>query len=115
MVQMHGDRIDLLRTIDFVPDGYDLMPGMGSVLDEVRGIMAVDARMRIRVAVRGHAAGRGRRPGADLGMARAQAIEGWLVEHGIDEARVELAALPGAGEPTVEITILDRTPEPEEE
>jgi outer membrane protein OmpA-like peptidoglycan-associated protein len=130
-IRVWRDRIDLNRPLEFEDNGERLLPTSSAVLEELRSALAVDTRMRLRVEVRASAVGaaaggghpRGRRGGAgatvqrgrDLGPGRARAIARWLAEHGIDEARIETEGLPPEqGEPEVRITIVDRTPLPDE-
>lgn len=93
-IRVEGSTITLMRDIDFQAGEATLVPSDGPILDEIAGVMALDATAaRWRVSVRPSRASR-RDDGAALALERARAIVSALVLRDVPEERLEAAAAP---------------------
>ena len=92
---LRGSRIELLDPIEFKPGTAELVPSEENeaVLTAVLGVMLKLPEGR-RLRIEGHTDNRGA-PAASMSLsaARAAAAAKWLVEHGIDRARISSEGL----------------------
>ena len=79
-------------TVPFAQGGSDLSPGAERVLAEVLRSDAIDEGWP--VVLRGHTdSGGDDRANLRASRARAEAVAAWLVEHGVDDDRIEVIAM----------------------
>jgi OmpA-OmpF porin, OOP family len=94
---LHGDRIDLFDPVEFKPGTAEIVASKDTeaVLTAVLSVMLKLPEGR-KLRIEGHTDTRGD-PGMNrqLGAARAAAVAKWLVEHGIDRARVSSEGIGG--------------------
>jgi len=81
--------IFILQRVEFATDRDVILERSYPVLEEVRSILAANRQIR-RVRIEGHTDDRGRdAANLDLSRRRAGSVMRWLVERGIDRARLE--------------------------
>ncbi len=98
LVEVRGDRIDILERIEFELASAKLKPESDAVLSAVLEVLTAHPEIR-RVEVQGHTDSRGRRAkNRELSRARADAVVAWLVGHGVAAARLKAAGF-GADRP----------------
>src|SRR5690606_4292778 len=81
-------QIRILQRVEFATDRDVILPTSMPVLQEVRGVLAVNRAILV-VRVEGHTDDRGRdAANMDLSARRARSVARWLVENGIDASRL---------------------------
>ena len=87
-VQAEGT-IQILDRVEFATNRDVILERSQPVLDAVRQVLATSPQIR-RIAIEGHTDDRGRDDrNLDLSQRRALSVLHWLVEHGIEEGRLE--------------------------
>ncbi|MCB9596209.1 MAG: OmpA family protein [Sandaracinaceae bacterium] len=82
-------QIRILQRVEFATNQDRILSRSAPVLEDVRAVLAANPQLA-RVRVEGHTDDRGRdEHNRDLSARRARSVMRWLVEHGIDAARVE--------------------------
>ncbi len=81
-----SSEIQILKTVQFGPDGDAIPPAAHAVLDEIVRLLQANREIA-HIVVEGHASNREKHP-ADLSDRRASAVRAYLVAHGVDGARL---------------------------
>ncbi len=88
-IKLQADRIELFENVLFVPGEATIIEDSWPLLEEIQSLLAEHAEI-VKVEVAGHTDDQGDdASNLKLSEARAAAVMAWLVEHGIDEARLE--------------------------
>ena len=88
-VRVEESQIVILQRIEFEYDSDRLRSSAFPILEEVRGVLAVNRQIR-RIRIEGHTDSQGTDDyNMDLSQRRAESVVRWLVEHGIDASRME--------------------------
>ena len=88
-IRVEAAQIVILQRIEFEFDSDVLRPSAFPILDEVRGVLAVNQQIR-RIRVEGHTDSQGADDyNMDLSQRRAESVRRWLVEHGIEMGRMD--------------------------
>ncbi|MBX7190845.1 MAG: OmpA family protein [Sandaracinaceae bacterium] len=82
-------QIFILQRVEFATNRDVILDRSFPILEEVRAVIEVNPQLR-RLRVEGHTDDRGRdSANLDLSRRRAASVTRWLVEHGVDQARLE--------------------------
>jgi outer membrane protein OmpA-like peptidoglycan-associated protein len=82
-------QIFILQRVEFATNRDVILDRSFPVLEEVRAVLAANPQL-VRVRIEGHTDDRGRdAANLDLSRRRAASVTRWLVEHGIEPARLE--------------------------
>lgn len=87
-VSLEGDRVQVLDRIEFENAKAELRPESEPILEAVAKVLREHPEI-LRVEIQGHTDSRGKHASnIDLSKRRAAAVRAWLIEHGIDAARL---------------------------
>ncbi|MDH5492647.1 MAG: OmpA family protein [Myxococcales bacterium] len=88
-VRMDAGQIRILQRIEFATNQARLVRRSLSILEEVQATLAANPQLR-RVRIEGHTDSRGdEATNLRLSEERSQAVRRWLIEHGVEEGRLE--------------------------
>lgn len=92
LVQLKGDKIEILQRIHFTPGRATLMPDSHALLDQLVDVI-VKAEIK-RIRIEGHTDNRGKKiVNLKLSGNRAMAVADYLKKAGIDRSRIETIGL----------------------
>jgi outer membrane protein OmpA-like peptidoglycan-associated protein len=88
LVRLEEDRLLTTSPVYFAPGTATLLPRSFPVLESVKS--ALQAMPAAKVVVEGHTDGQGKvAANQALSQKRAEAVRKWLIDHGVDEGRLE--------------------------
>jgi outer membrane protein OmpA-like peptidoglycan-associated protein len=88
-VRVERSQIRILQRIEFEFDSDRLMPSASPILEEVVGVLRVNAQIE-RIRIEGHTDSQGRDSyNMELSDRRANSVMRWLTEHGVAAGRLE--------------------------
>ncbi len=100
LVRVRRSQIQIRRKINFATDSAEILPSSEGLMAEIADVMIRNPNIT-RIEIQGHTDNRGSAEhNLDLSQRRADSVRTWLINHGVDAARLTSRGY-GQGEPLV--------------